>query len=83
MNKISIPTILAGGTGTRLWPLSRETYPKQFCKLFGDHSLLQKTAERAVRVTDSSELMVITNVFAAASLSFGALGGGFWRGVCD
>jgi mannose-1-phosphate guanylyltransferase/mannose-6-phosphate isomerase len=40
------PVILAGGTGTRLWPLSRELYPKQLLSLIGDHSLLQTTLIR-------------------------------------
>lgn len=40
------PVILAGGGGTRLWPLSRGAYPKQFLALGGDHSLLQQTLER-------------------------------------
>lgn len=44
------PVILSGGTGSRLWPLSRESYPKQLLPLFGDHTLLQQTA---LRVTDS------------------------------
>jgi mannose-1-phosphate guanylyltransferase/mannose-6-phosphate isomerase len=41
-----IPVLLAGGTGSRLWPLSRELYPKQFLKLEGDRSLLQETLTR-------------------------------------
>ncbi len=41
-----IPVILSGGSGTRLWPLSREVYPKQFIKLLGDHSLFQQTCRR-------------------------------------
>lgn len=41
-----IPTILAGGSGTRLWPLSRKAYPKQFTELVGDESLFQATARR-------------------------------------
>lgn len=41
-----IPVILAGGTGTRLWPLSRGAYPKQFQKLYGDKTMLQLTIER-------------------------------------
>lgn len=42
-----IPVILAGGRGIRLWPLSRETYPKQFLHLYSDHySLLQETLLR-------------------------------------
>jgi mannose-1-phosphate guanylyltransferase/mannose-6-phosphate isomerase len=40
------PVILAGGTGTRLWPLSRELYPKQLINLTGCHSLLQTTLQR-------------------------------------
>jgi mannose-1-phosphate guanylyltransferase/mannose-6-phosphate isomerase len=40
------PIILSGGSGTRLWPLSREAYPKQFLALAGDRSLLQHTASR-------------------------------------
>ncbi|MCW5770916.1 MAG: mannose-1-phosphate guanylyltransferase/mannose-6-phosphate isomerase [Rhodospirillaceae bacterium] len=41
-----VPVILAGGSGTRLWPLSRPDRPKQFLKLLGDRSLFQATAER-------------------------------------
>ena len=40
------PVILSGGSGTRLWPLSRTSYPKQFLKLISDNSLLQDTAAR-------------------------------------
>lgn len=52
-----VPLILAGGAGTRLWPLSRELFPKQFHALFGDRSLLQDTLLRAGAVT--SELPII------------------------
>lgn len=41
-----VPVILCGGSGTRLWPLSRESYPKQFLRLHGDDSLLQQTLRR-------------------------------------
>jgi mannose-1-phosphate guanylyltransferase/mannose-6-phosphate isomerase len=47
MNDI-LPVILCGGSGTRLWPLSREQYPKQLLKLVGDHTMLQATAMRLV-----------------------------------
>ena len=40
------PVILAGGSGTRLWPLSRESYPKQFSNVIGDKTLFQQTAKR-------------------------------------
>lgn len=52
--------ILAGGSGTRLWPLSREQYPKQFLK-FGDNSLFQDTILRCLELSDISEVFVVTN----------------------
>jgi mannose-1-phosphate guanylyltransferase/mannose-6-phosphate isomerase len=52
--------ILAGGVGTRLWPLSREYYPKQFIQ-FDGHSLFQKTYERAIRLSDNDGIFVVTN----------------------
>lgn len=45
MSKI-YPVLLAGGSGTRLWPLSRKSYPKQFSKLMGDTTLFQASAQR-------------------------------------
>ena len=44
------PIILAGGTGSRLWPLSRELYPKQVISLTGELSLLQTTVQRVVQL---------------------------------
>ena len=46
--------ILCGGSGTRLWPLSRTLMPKQFVKLFNDKSLFQLTVERNSKLCDSS-----------------------------
>jgi mannose-1-phosphate guanylyltransferase/mannose-1-phosphate guanylyltransferase/mannose-6-phosphate isomerase len=40
------PVILCGGSGTRLWPLSRKSYPKQFVPLLGDLTLFQASAQR-------------------------------------
>ena len=40
------PVLLAGGSGTRLWPLSRKSYPKQFSKLLNDKTLFQRSAQR-------------------------------------
>ncbi|MBX3500154.1 MAG: mannose-1-phosphate guanylyltransferase/mannose-6-phosphate isomerase [Alphaproteobacteria bacterium] len=48
------PVILSGGSGTRLWPLSREAYPKQFLPLSGERSLLQQTV---LRVADPQRFM--------------------------
>lgn len=44
------PVVLSGGSGTRLWPLSRQNQPKQFLALLGDHSLYQETVLRASRL---------------------------------
>ncbi|HNX16837.1 MAG TPA: mannose-1-phosphate guanylyltransferase/mannose-6-phosphate isomerase [Methanoregula sp.] len=52
--------ILAGGVGTRLWPLSREYFPKQFIPMDGK-SLFQKTCERAVKLSREDEIWVVTN----------------------
>ena len=46
MNSLITPVLLAGGLGTRLWPLSRKSYPKQFSGLIGDQSLFQQSALR-------------------------------------
>jgi mannose-1-phosphate guanylyltransferase/mannose-6-phosphate isomerase len=53
--------VLAGGSGTRLWPLSRKNYPKQFLKLGNKGSLLQDTVERLLRVFSVSDIVVMTN----------------------
>ncbi|HTR45174.1 MAG TPA: mannose-1-phosphate guanylyltransferase/mannose-6-phosphate isomerase [Thermodesulfovibrionales bacterium] len=53
--------ILAGGSGTRLWPLSRRNFPKQFLKLNGSKSLLQQTVERLLPVVKPEDLIIMTN----------------------
>ena len=40
------PVILAGGSGTRFWPLSRHLYPKQLLRIIGEHTLIQQTMQR-------------------------------------
>ncbi len=54
--------ILAGGSGSRLWPLSRELYPKQLLKLDGDISLLQSTFLRLSGLIEDKDIAVVTNV---------------------
>ena len=53
--------ILAGGSGTRLWPLSRTNYPKQFLRLGDNKSLLQQAVERLAGIVSPPEIIVITN----------------------
>ena len=55
------PVILSGGSGTRLWPLSREQYPKQLLPLIGDDSLLQATVQRLAGLPDVAEPLVVCN----------------------
>jgi mannose-1-phosphate guanylyltransferase len=50
--------ILCGGSGTRLWPISRTLFPKQFCQLFGDESLFQKTILRNINLADSFSVVI-------------------------
>ena len=56
-----IPVILSGGSGTRLWPLSRETYPKQFLPLLGEHSLFQETLNRLSALPDYGPPILVCN----------------------
>lgn len=53
--------ILAGGSGTRLWPLSRGAYPKQFLTLGEEESFLQKTIRRVLQLVKPSDIVIITN----------------------
>lgn len=53
-----MPVVLAGGVGSRLWPLSRESYPKQFIPLFSDKSLFQKTLERALGIPNATPIVL-------------------------
>ncbi len=54
-----VPVVLCGGSGTRLWPLSRESFPKQFLRLHGEHSLLQQTLLRCTGL-DAAEPLLLT-----------------------
>lgn len=59
-----VPVILCGGTGSRLWPLSRSGFPKQFLVLSGNTSLFQEAASRVNSLTDASNIgktLVVTN----------------------
>lgn len=57
---VVIPVILCGGSGTRLWPLSRSNRPKQFISLSGDHTLLEETLLRAKAIAGAREPICVT-----------------------
>jgi mannose-1-phosphate guanylyltransferase/mannose-6-phosphate isomerase len=58
-NPVIQPVILAGGTGSRLWPLSRELYPKQLFKLTGGGTLLQDTCSRTREIANGCEPIIV------------------------
>jgi len=56
-----IPVILSGGSGTRLWPLSRKQYPKQYLPLVGDNTMLQETILRLSGLDNLADPIIICN----------------------
>ena len=56
-----VPVILSGGAGTRLWPLSRELYPKQLLPLIGEQTMLQETLLRLAGLPDLAAPVVVCN----------------------
>jgi mannose-1-phosphate guanylyltransferase / mannose-6-phosphate isomerase len=56
-----IPVILSGGSGTRLWPLSRKGYPKQFLPLVNDETLFTATVRRALSLPNTGRPLVLAN----------------------
>ncbi len=54
------PVVMAGGKGTRFWPLSREKYPKQYLKLAGERSLLQDTLMRLIDIAKKGSVHIVT-----------------------
>ena len=61
MSKIT-PVILSGGSGTRLWPLSRKQYPKQYLPMVGDNTMLQETILRLNGLDNLADPIIICNV---------------------
>ena len=62
------PVIMAGGSGTRFWPLSRQLFPKQLLRIMGDETLIQQTMRRVVSGTPPDRVMVSTNPAQAESI---------------
>ena len=75
------PILLCGGSGTRLWPLSRKSYPKQFVPLVGETTLFQASAERLsgpgfaapLVLTNSDFRFIVTEQLAGAGIDPGAI----------
>ena len=62
--------ILAGGSGTRFWPLSREQYPKQLLRIFGDQTLIQSTLSRISNLIPQKQTYIVTNAQQAEQIRF-------------
>jgi mannose-1-phosphate guanylyltransferase/mannose-6-phosphate isomerase len=60
--------ILAGGSGTRFWPLSRHLYPKQLLRIMGDDTLIQQTMRRVVGCVEAERVLISTNPAQAESI---------------
>lgn len=73
MNKEVYAVILAGGSGSRLWPLSRQNLPKQFLVLDGSASLLQTTINRLSPTVDSENVLIVTQEAHAKGEAYHAL----------
>ena len=56
-----VPVILAGGSGTRLWPLSRELYPKQLINMYNRHTMLQNTVLRLDKIEKTGPPLILCN----------------------
>ncbi|WP_457666890.1 mannose-1-phosphate guanylyltransferase/mannose-6-phosphate isomerase [Thiolapillus sp.] len=73
-----IPVILSGGSGTRLWPVSRKTHPKQFWPLLSENSMLQETCNRLISYAGIEDPIVVCNeahrFFVAHQLQTSSLG---------
>src|SRR5258708_26748703 len=65
--------VLAGGSGTRLWPLSRLQAPKQFLRLTGEDTLLEATVSRLSPGIDNSQVLIVTNEQTAPGQGFRVL----------
>ena len=63
-----IAIILAGGSGTRFWPLSRQDHPKQLLNLWGERAMIGETAERLAGYTSREKILVISGPHLAAAI---------------
>lgn len=68
MNRRLYAVILAGGSGTRFWPASRERFPKQLLQLIGEETLIQQTVRRVLKIVPVQNVYVVTNTFQAGTI---------------
>src|SRR5512146_460352 len=68
LNNHLYPVIMAGGSGTRFWPLSRQLFPKQLLRIMGDETLIQQTMRRVVSDAPPDRVMISTNPAQAESI---------------
>ena len=68
MNSHVYGVILAGGSGTRFWPLSRERFPKQLLQIIGEGTLLQQTFERLLKKIPAHNMTMVTNDIQAEAI---------------
>ena len=68
MNDHVYGVILAGGSGTRFWPLSRERFPKQLLRIIGEGTLIQQTFERLVQQISPKQITIVTNDIQGESI---------------
>ena len=59
------PVIMAGGSGTRFWPLSRHLFPKQLLRIGGEHTLIQQTMRRVIGCAPAANVLISTNAAQA------------------
>ncbi|HPH04092.1 MAG TPA: sugar phosphate nucleotidyltransferase, partial [Spirochaetota bacterium] len=85
--KLNLTTIImAGGSGTRLWPSSRKNYPKQFLSLAGSESFIQMTARRLAPLSGPDGVFVVTDgayTFNVINQLSPVLGGNFDRVIVE
>ncbi len=68
MNPHLYAVIMAGGSGTRFWPLSRQLYPKQLLRIMGGETLIQQTMRRVLRCVPAKRVVISTNPAQAESI---------------